>query len=497
MNSEGSASDAANLCLRPELCSGQNLLPTGWIFDEPPLSLAGLAYMGPREGSVGFLWLSADFENPRWREALVVGINGDWVQTLVKASPQEVRDSGLTHCTVEDQCFCLVEARAAQVRLGPTASEENTLKLLVDRKLLLKAGQDLLVSDEDLAYATASEPPGMGRGRPKSRLRGSKSPPASSSSSESEPNAETLLEKMRKSWLGEGSNSEDSRKPNDKPKEKSKSKRFSLLEKGKEKKSRSPAGLKASDMMKLVAGTQDPLHGLLALQIAQNFSKNKKKGKKHRKSRSSSSSRSGTRSSSSSSSTHSTRSHAKGHAKAVMNLQTSKRRMFKRPLKYVRRYVRNIEKEMGAQDKPFRVVDYTRRINFGKQRNLQRCHHLFGIVLEFMLKEEYDKAALQITLCLQALHQAAIDSDWTVAWLLTQTPDPYERKQFGGDPESLQNVTAYIRSMQELTKSSEALRRKSAGKNDEDQEEDKTRVKPKGRGKNKSKDQKESERPEA
>ena len=180
-----------------------------------------------------------------------------------------------------------------------------------------------------------------------------------------------------------------------------------------------------------------------------------------------------------------------------MNLQTSKRWMFRRPLKYVRRYVRNIEKEMGAQDKPFRVVDYTRRINFGKQRNLQRCHHLFGIVLEFMLKEEHDKAALQVTLCLQALHQAAIDSDWTVAWLLTQTPDPYEKKQFGGDPESLQNVTAYIRSMQELTKSSEALRKKSAGRNDEDQEEDKTRVKPKGKGKNRSKDQKESEKAEA
>ena len=148
--------------------------------------------MGPREGSVGFLWLSADFENPRWREALVIGINGDWIQTLVKASPQEVRDSGLSHCTVEDQCFCLVEARAGQVRLGPTSSEENTLNLQVDRKLLLKTGQNLLVSDEDLAYATASEPPGMGRGKPKSKRKGSKLPPTSSSSSEGEPNVERL-----------------------------------------------------------------------------------------------------------------------------------------------------------------------------------------------------------------------------------------------------------------------------------------------------------------
>ena len=292
MNSEGFASGAARHCLRPVPCSERKPLPTGLIHNVPPSSLVGLACMGPREGSVGFLWLSADFENPRWREALVIGINGDWVQTLVKASPQEVRDSGLSHCTVEDQCFCLVEARAGQVRLGPTSSEENTLNLQVDRKLLLKTGQNLLVSDEDLAYATASEPPGMGRGKPKPKRKGSKSPPTSSSSSEGEPNVETLVEKMRKSWLGEGSNSEDSRKPNDKPKERSKSKRFSLLEKGKAKKSRSPACLKTSDMMKLMAGTQDPLHGLLALQIAQNFSKEKKKGKRHRRSKSSSSSKS-------------------------------------------------------------------------------------------------------------------------------------------------------------------------------------------------------------
>ena len=53
-------------------------------------------------------------------------------------------------------------------------------------------------------------------------------------------------------------------------------------------------------------------------------------------------------------------------------------------------------------------------------------------MLELLLKEEYEKAALQCALNLQALHQAALDGDWTIAWLLTQTPDPYEKRQWGG-----------------------------------------------------------------
>lgn len=137
-------------------------------------------------------------------------------------------------------------------------------------------------------------------------------------------------------------------------------------------------------------------------------------------------------------------------------------------LHYVKKYVRGIQHDLGAEDKPFRVVDYTKKINFGKQRNLQRCHYLFGVVLEHLLKEDYAKAALQVTLCLQALHQASIDSDWQIAWLLTHVADPFERKLWGGDATSLQHVTAYVRSMHDLARNTESLRRKGQGKGDDD-----------------------------
>ena len=239
---------------------------------------------------------------------------------------------------------------------------------------------------------------------------------------------------MKKNWLGSGTGTGGT-KPKDRSRERDRSKRFALIERGRDKKEDESSGLKEADIMKLVSGTKDLLHGLLALQLAQNLSRSqkKKKTKKNRHHRSTSSSASGSTSESSSSSSETgSCSRTRGRAKAISDLQATKRKMFRRPLKYMKRYVRSIERELGAQDKPFRIVDYTPRISFGKQRNLQRCHHLFGIVLEFLLKEQYEKAALQTTLCLQALHQAAIDSVWTTAWLLTHTPDPYEKR-----PESL------------------------------------------------------------
>ena len=106
--------------------------------------------MGPREGAVGCIWLSSDFSEPRWREALIVGV-------------KEVEDSGVSSCAVCDKCYCLVEAKTSQVRMGPPNEEDEILELDADRKDLLNRGQSLLGSDEDLAYATASEPPALSK----------------------------------------------------------------------------------------------------------------------------------------------------------------------------------------------------------------------------------------------------------------------------------------------------------------------------------------------
>lgn len=53
--------------------------------------------------------------------------------------------------------------------------------------------------------------------------------------------------------------------------------------------------------------------------------------------------------------------------------------------------------------------------------------------------------------------------------MLTHCPDPFQRQMFGGDPSSLQHATSYLKSMHELAKTTESLRRKGGGKGEADQ----------------------------
>lgn len=161
-------------------------------------------------------------------------------------------------------------------------------------------------------------------------------------------------------------------------------------------------------------------------------------------------------------------------------------------VKYVKRYIRDLEEELGAQDRPFRVTDHNRRIHFGKAQDLKRAHFLVGTILEMLLKEDYHKAALQAVLVLQSMHQAALDSSWEVAWLITHQPDPFKPRVFGGDAGSLEHVTSYLKSMSELAKNTEQLRRKGTSKGD--QEENQQKDQGKGKGKNHAKRDKEKEK---
>lgn len=156
--------------------------------------------------------------------------------------------------------------------------------------------------------------------------------------------------------------------------------------------------------------------------------------------------------------------------------------MFKKPLKHVKEYIRTVERELGAEDRPYRLTDYNRKIHFGKQQNLKRCHFLVSVILELLLKEDFKAAALQTVLVLQAMHQAALDGSWEVAMLLTHVEDPFRPKTFGGDPSSLQHVTAYLKSMGELAKNTEALRKKGQGKGDEESSSQTQKEQPKGKG---------------
>lgn len=141
--------------------------------------------------------------------------------------------------------------------------------------------------------------------------------------------------------------------------------------------------------------------------------------------------------------------------------------MTRNPLHYAKKFFKEIKADLGAEDKPFRVTDCNKRIAFGKQTNFQRSHYLVCVILEHLLRNDAEKAALQCALTLQSLHQASLDNDWQVAWLLTHQEDPFKKKVFGGSAEELQNVTSYLRSMNELAKTTDSLRRKGQGKGDQ------------------------------
>ena len=114
-----------------------------------------------------------------------------------------------------------------------------------------------------------------------------------------------------------------------------------------------------------------------------------------------------------------------------------------------------------------------------------------------MLKEEFSKAALQTVLVLQSMHQAAIDNSWDVAWLLTHVEDPFKARIFGGDPSSLQHVTSYVKSMNDLARNTEMLRKRTGFKG-ETEEAQKDVAKGKGRqGKNREKDKEKDKGPSA
>lgn len=424
-------------------------------------------------GHRGYLQLAEGFDSPRWREGLVIGLQKEWVQTIVRCSEEEVEQFKLTKVEVDSKTFALVEAEWHQLRSGVAGASQ---KLEVSTQSLLAKGKALLDSDEDLAYATASEP-----GLHKST---SKKKETSSSSSSSEESEVDLMNKMRQNWQGGSTDKERGSGSKDKARS---SKRFSLLEKER-RTSKEEKKDNAGAMLAAVAQSGDPLRGLLALQIAQTLKKQGRRKKSHRSRSSSLESRSSRGSSTTSSG--SDRSRTRGHGKAVYNYKKSKKRMVKNPVKYIKRFVKGIEAELGAEDRPFKITDYNRRVAFGKQRNLQRCHYLVCVILDLLLRQDYKRAALQTVWTLQAMHQAALDQDWEIAWLLTHVEEPYKKRVFGGDPNALQDVASYLKSLNELSKSTEALRKKSR----DDLQEGDGKGSGKGRfgknGKNKDKDPK-------
>ena len=184
-----------------------------------------------------------------------------------------------------------------------------------------------------------------------------------------------------------------------------------------------------------------------------------------------------------------------GAARAFNRYRKSKDAMWRKPMKHVRIYIKEIETELGVEggDLPYNLWDYTKKIPFGKQKGLFRCHFLVSHILKHLLDDDKESAALMAVLTLRCLHQVALDSgNWEVGWMLTTLKDPLSRRRWGGEPGHLETAADYLRAVQDLEKRTRQVAWGNWGQNQNETadtpEGDKVWKPPKGAGKGKDKD---------
>lgn len=400
--------------------------------------------MATTVGQLAFVKLGEQFREPRWREGLVTSSEDNWVQVLIRADRADEIEEGVAHFSFRNKHYFLFSCPLQKLRAGCSSS---VLSLDEPTGDLMSEARGLRSSDSELRYATASDRP-----QRRGRARVEKSDDSSSDdSADSADNLNALLEQMKKRWQGGDTHTEsrrDARQTTDR------NRRFPFLDRSRGTSEKKEPMYDPMSLLKNVKEGEDPLRLLLALQVAQSM---KKDNRHHRRQRSSSN---GSDSSSEGTSVDSVGSkhRVRGHAKAVEDYRAGKRRMFRKPVKHVRRYVKSVERSLGAKDRPFRLNEAGKRIPWGKQKSLQRTHYMFSEVLELLLRGKVEKACLQVVLCLRSIHQAALDQDWSVAWMICHLEDPFSKPKWGGDAEELGHITAYLKSMAELEKNTEKLR---------------------------------------
>ncbi|CAE7359145.1 unnamed protein product [Symbiodinium sp. CCMP2456] len=438
--------------------------------------------MGIKIGQSGFVRLDSKFGTPCWRQGLVVqkADKGHW--RIIVPVAQEASRSSAAAALLLGRRFIFVEVGADQFL---RRCNKSSLEIDVDSKLLLEAAIEHLDKNADLVFATASEDvPPLAKQQEES-VDGSSSEDGEDSDASS--NLGELVRDMKKAWQsrGTGDESEPDRSEPMTVNPLKQPHRFKMLRRkrsgGKDKRQQEEAWSQAAAAA--MGQGKDPLQALATLQLLKLTAKERHKGKKG--SNRSLSSSSSTASSSSSEGNRRRRDPSlKGAARAIGNYRRLGKSMKAHPLRHIKRYIKNVEEDLGVDaDQPYRLTDHGRKINWGKQKGLQRTYYMLGAILDLILKGKYERAGLQVVQCLRAVHQAAINQgSWDVAWLLTNLPDPLARRRFGGEEEGLETIAAYVKSVQELekrTRDFRGLRDTPGDNNDEHDEEAKP---PKGRG---------------
>ena len=388
-----------------------------------------------KAGSLTFITLE-DFK-PAWRQAVVekVGRKGAiYLAVRVTESEAKEKESEFTFFELEGARFVLVEGPQSKTRskcTQPHRALEHEAAVVVAKALeLLEA--------EEVCFATASEELIEDKGQKTVTPPKREDSSGSSATEESgESDGEDLLRMLNKASRarnvapGGAMSSGDV----DKPSKSSKS-RYPLLDNSgsKGKKDSSSSSLEKLLQLQLAGGSNlmsgDQINALLQMEILKTLKGKGHSEKEITKGSSDSSASDGDSSSDS-------KEKLRGAGKAM-------------------RYIRDVEETLGvSRDTPYLLTDFTRKISWGKHRTLMRLHWATSDTLQLLLRGKVDRAALQLTQTLRALHQCALDNgEWRTAWLLLHLPDPAERPKFGGDAHQLEVVASYVKAMSELEKKS-------------------------------------------
>ena len=212
--------------------------------------------MAVEVGKVAYLLLAESFDRPRWRQALVVKVDKEWIQVLVRAKQKREVLNHFTCLDYDGKTYFLVELLTHQLR---AFYEEPCLDLMAEAENLVDAASQLLVSDSEIVFATASEPePPALTSRP--RRKKVERPPSPSNSSSGEGSDFTdVMEKLRKNWQGEATSGE---KVRDQEKG-SKHEKFPLLTKDKTKKEKDFMESFPRDLLSGLKQGGDPVQALL------------------------------------------------------------------------------------------------------------------------------------------------------------------------------------------------------------------------------------------
>ena len=97
-------------------------------------------------------------------------------------------------------------------------------------------------------------------------------------------------------------------------------------------------------------------------------------------------------------------------------------------MRHVKRYIKEVEGHLGAtKETAYALSDYTRRLSWGRQRTLLRVHFAVSEVLQTLLRNQPEQAAVELVQLLRAVHQCSLDQgSWKTAWLLLRYTDPVE-----------------------------------------------------------------------